>query len=199
MATSIYTDGMGQRGELSTRVPLRFQVPEGVKKLKEVHGFVAAEVLTPPAPLLTVDNILDAAGKTVEGKNGGTLKVSEVKRDDKGQVTLKITLDRPPTPVWRGGFGGRARMVRRGGLMVEEQPNANGVAGRTLSLVDEKGQAFKLSVAEQKVDPQNPAIVEYQLTFQPTDGAAKPAKLVYLGRRKTTIDVPFVLKDVPVP
>jgi hypothetical protein len=199
LVNTIYTDGMGQRGELSTRVPLRFQVPEGVKKLKEVHGFVAAEVLTAPAPLLTMDNILDAAGKTVEGKTGGALKVSEVKRDDKGQVTLKIILDRPPMPLPRGGFGGRARFARRGGLMVDEQPNASGAAGRILSLIDEKGQAFKLTATEQKVDPQNPAIVEFQLTFQPTDGAAKPAKLVYLGRRKTTIDVPFVLKDVPVP
>ena len=29
-------------------------------------------------------------------------------------------------------------------------------------------------------------------------GAAKPAKLVYSGQRNTTIDVPFVLKDVPL-
>ncbi|HEY1861374.1 MAG TPA: hypothetical protein VGG61_13525, partial [Gemmataceae bacterium] len=195
-----YVDGMGQRNDLSMRVPLRFPLPEGVKKLNEIHGSVAAEVLTAPAPLITMDNVLDAAGKTAEGKNGGSLKVLEVKRDDKGQVTLKITVDKPPMPQARGGgFGGRVRMVRRGGMMVEEQPNAVGAAGRILSLVDEKGQAFKLTAADQKLDEQNLAIVEYQLTFQPTDGPAMPTKLVYLGRRKTTIDVPFVLKDVPVP
>jgi hypothetical protein len=198
MTGTIYVDGMGQRGDLSTRAPLRFPIPDGVKKLKEVHGFVAADVLTPMAPLLTMDDILNAAGKSVEGKSGGVLKVTEVTRDDKGQVTVKIALDRPPMPFGRGGFAGRPRMVRRGGVMVEDPSSAVTMAGRNLSLVDEKGQAFKLTAAEQKVDEQNPVLVEYQLTFQPTDGAAKPSKLIYSGRRRTTIDVPFVLKDVPI-
>ena len=95
-------------------------------------------------------------------------------------------------------MAGRARFVRRGGAVAEERPNDVNAVARVLSLVDEKGQAFKLTAVEAKA-LEAPGAVEYQLTFQPADGAAKPAKLVYLGRRRTTIDVPFVLKDVAVP
>jgi len=49
------------------------------------------------------------------------------------------------------------------------------------------------------VDPETGDIIEYTLTFQPPTGAPKPAKLTYIGQRLTTIDVPFVLKDVPLP
>ncbi len=198
IGNSIYVDGMGA-GDLSTRVPLRLDVPSGVTKLKEVRGYVAADVLTPPIPLITMENILDAAGKTVEGKYGGSFQVSEVKCDDKGQVTVKVAVDKPPTafPQVMDRFG-RGRFVRRGGIGVEERGTDVNVVGRLLSLLDEKGQAFKLTAVEQK-PLEAPAPFEYQLSFQPPDGAAKAAKLVYLGRRRTTIDVPFVLKDVPVP
>jgi hypothetical protein len=198
LGNSISIDG-NVAGDLSTRVPLRLDVPSGVTRLKEVRGFVAADVLTPPMPLITMENILDAAGTTAEGKHGGSLQVSEVKRDDKGQVTLKVSVDKPPPafPQVIDRFG-RGRVMRRGGIGIEERGTDASVVGRLLSLLDEKGQAFKLTAVEQK-PLEAPGAFEYQLTFQPPDGAAKAAKLVYLGRRRTTIDVPFVLKDVPVP
>jgi Uncharacterized iron-regulated protein len=78
----------------STQVPFRLHAPKEVKKLKEIHGYVAAEVLTPLQPLITVENILDAAGKTVRGDGEGSLTVSEVKRDEKGQITLRVVVDK---------------------------------------------------------------------------------------------------------
>jgi hypothetical protein len=196
LGNSIYADGMGA-GDLSTRVPLRLDLPGGVKSLKEVRGYVGADVLTPPIPLITMEDILDAAGKTMEGKYGGAMQVSEVKRDDKGQVTLKVSVDKPPMAPPVRGVLMRGRGIRRGGI-VEDRTNDVSVVGAVLSLQDEKGQAFKLAAVELK-PLEAPGAFEYQLTFQPPDGAAKAAKLVYLGRRRTTIDVPFVLKDVPVP
>jgi hypothetical protein len=190
----MYVDSLAA-GDPSTRAPLRLNVPEGVKSLKEVRGYVGADVLTPLVPVITMDNILDAPGKSVEGKTGGTFNVSEVQCDDKGQVTIKVAVEKPlPVPV--GVFRGRG--FRRRGIAVEERSNDPSVLGRTISLVDEKGQAFKLTGVDEKL-LEAPGAVEYQLTFQPPDGAAKAAKLVYLGRLRTTIDVPFVLKDVPAP
>jgi hypothetical protein len=203
-ARKVYYDGGAPPNlDLSTRVPLRLRIPEGTKKLKEIHGYVAAEVLTPPMPLVTVENILEAAGKKVEGKNGATLNVSAVKRDDKGQVTITVAIDRPPADSSNQAtvfVGRRARLIRRGGIVTEERMNDVATVGRFLSLVDDKGQAFKLTATEEKAadDPDATSVV-YQLTFQPPTGDAKPGKLIYTGRRKATIDVPFVLKDVAVP
>ena len=84
--------------------------------------------------------------------------------------------------------------------MPPQPENQVDAVARNLSLVDEKGQAFKLSAVDSKVvDQETGDTVEYTLTFQPPSGAPKPAKLTYIGQRLTTIDVPFVLKDVPLP
>ncbi len=37
------------------------------------------------------------------------------------------------------------------------------------------------------------------LTFQPREGQADPARLVYTGRRTVMVEIPFVLRDVPLP
>jgi hypothetical protein len=197
IGNSAYVNGNGA-GDLSMRVPLRLDVASGGKTLKEIRGYVGADVLTPPIPLITMDNILDAAGKTVEGKNGGSFKVSEVKRDDKGQVTLRVAVEKPPPASVFSGVLVRGRGIRRRGIGVEERSTDPIVLGRVLSLMDEKDQAFKLTAVEEK-QLEAPGAVEYQLTFQPPEGAAKAMKLVFLGRRRTTIDVPFVLKDVAIP
>jgi hypothetical protein len=192
-------DGAGQDSNRSTQVPIRLHASKDVKRLKEVHGFVAAEVLTPMQPLITVEDILKASDKTVPGKGGGSLKVSEVKRDDKGQVTLQVVVEKPAAPQAEA-MAARMRMMWGGGMPVQAQPNDVNVVGKMLSLVDEKGQAFKLVGVENKVlDGETGGTVEYRLTFQPPAGAAKPARLVYSGQRQTIIDVPFVLKDAPLP
>jgi hypothetical protein len=192
-------DGAGQNNIRYTQVPIRLHASKDVKRLKEVHGFVAAEVLTPMQPLITVEDILNASDKTVPGKGGGSLKVSEVKRDDKGQVTLQVVVETPTAPEAEARAA-QMRMMFGGGMPVQAQPNDVNTVGKTLSLVDEKGQAFKLVAVENKVlDSETGGAVEYRLTFQPPAGAPKPAKLVYMGQRQTTIDVPFVLKDVPLP
>jgi hypothetical protein len=184
---------------LSKQVPIRLLAPEGAKRLKEIRGFVAAEVLTPREPFITVEDILNAADKTVKADAGGSLKVSEVRRDDKGQVTLRVVIDQfPMSQTHARGF--QMLMLRGGQLAPALQPSVESMVEKILSLVDEKGQAFKLVTAEEKLLHEAPgATVEYRLTFQPPSGAPKPAKLTYLGKRHATIDVPFVLKDVPLP
>jgi hypothetical protein len=187
----------GRSGQdLSKRVPIRLHVPDGMKKLKEIRGFVGAEVLTPHEPLITVEDILYAANKTVAGKDGGALKVIEVKRDDKGQVTLRVTVEKPP-PRQAAFPPGMGIVFLDGGGLNGDPPSPDVAVGaivQFLSLVDDKNQAFKLIAAEdQALDAQTN---EYRLTYQPPTGAPKPAKLVYSGRRQTTIDVPFVLKDI---
>jgi hypothetical protein len=197
-----YNPGGQQQNNLGKQLPLRLQNVKDVKKLKEIHGYVAAEVLTPMQPLMTMEDILNAGGKTVEGECGGSMKVMDVKREEKGQVVINVVAEKPMTNSTGMDMNamafGRVR-VWRGGFTPQPENEVDSV-GRALSLVDEKGQAFKLtSVQSKPVDPENGSVTEYTLTFQPPAGAPKPVKLTYIGQRLTTIDVPFVLKDVPLP
>jgi hypothetical protein len=191
--------------DLSKRVPIRMHVPDGVKKLKEIRGFVAAEVRTPHQPLITVENLLNAANNTVVGADGSSLKILDLTRDDKGKVVVRVVVEKPaPRENAFGDFVGMVAFPGGGGIVgggpapSEASPDAAVKAiAEILSLMDEKNQAFKLIAAEDQVHDNQTN--EYRLTFQPPSGAPKPAKLVYSGRRNTTIDVPFVLKDVPLP
>jgi hypothetical protein len=196
LSDSFRPDGAG-RNNLSKQVPILLQAPKGVRKLREIHGHFAVEVLTPPQALITMEDILNAADKTVRGPDGGSLRVLEISRDDKGKVTLLVVLEKPPEP--RKPFVCMPLIfVPAGGAPDERQPIDVNVVGKILSLVNEKGEALRLVVAEARAsDGGKNGAVEYRLTFQPA-GVREPAKLVYTGQRQTTIDVPFVLKDVPL-
>ncbi len=79
--------------------------------------------------------------------------------------------------------------------------NAPGAAG--LSLLDDKGNVIKLvgnQMQNQVTIINNVATVTqtYTLAFQ-LEKDQEPAKLVYSGRKVLNVDVPFTLKDVPLP
>jgi hypothetical protein len=77
------------------------------KALKEFAGTFKAEVLGPAEDLIVAEKISKAAGETFKGKDGGHIKVTDVKEDD-GKITVKFELEMPPevTPAMVGGFGG---------------------------------------------------------------------------------------------
>ncbi len=217
------------------------------KSLKEVKGTVTAQVLTPPKPTITCDNILKAAGQTFKGADGGFIKVLEVKAGEKGgPVTVRFELEAPPNVIPPGQFGGvngafPAAPIKLLPLPappvpvpVDKQPAAaaalqlnfvaqaappqgqvqpaqlqvqfarvqigdfGGAPGITLE--DAKGNAFRLtgSNVRSRFDGQK-ATTLYTLTFEPAKDQGEPAKLVFSGSRSVTIDIPFTLKDVPLP
>ncbi len=75
------------------------------KALKEFAGTITAQVVGPPEPVLTVDKITKAQGEAVKGKDGGQLKVTQVKEDD-GKLTVTFELEMPRGVMApNGGFG----------------------------------------------------------------------------------------------
>ena len=42
-------------------------------------------------------------------------------------------------------------------------------------------------------------IAVWTLVCQPGKDQGQPTQLVYLGRKSATVDIPFALKDVPLP
>jgi len=78
-------------------VPVRLKKGDKASKsLKELTGVLSAQVLAPAAPAITVEKIMEAAGKNVKGAEGGEIRVKEVTKNPNGQITIKFELD--PTP-----------------------------------------------------------------------------------------------------
>jgi hypothetical protein len=168
------------------------------KLLKHLSGTLWAEVETPMKPLIKVDKILQAAGRTVK-KGAASLKVKEVNRQKDGQVKLRIELD-TGEPANGNPFGGMGRVVivNNNGKVVMADSGATNPTD--LALMDDKGRPFRLvSRQNQMVVNANVVSNEIHLVFQPQKGQSGPAHLIYLGRQKTTVKVNFNLKNVPLP
>ena len=73
------------------------------------------------------------------------------------------------------------------------------VGAEQLSLLDARGRKIPL------VDSTSPAVNgtgkawEFTLVYRSDAGQGEPSRLVYTGRRSATLEVPFTLKDVPLP
>lgn len=190
--------GPGYRHQIPVRLKLG-ALPS--KQVKELHGTLAAEVLTPPGPLMVIDDVVKAAGRSVRGEEGGLLTVAEASREAEGRVRLKVRLETPPPPQsWRR-FGAAAllngQVLAQRRLLFQGDDRAD-TPPSELILLDAKGEVIPRREGRGTGKGVGTAH-EYELTFQPRPGQSEPARLVYNGRRLVVIEVPFTLKDVPLP
>src|SRR5262249_41139869 len=72
------------------------------KKIKEFKGKLAVQSRTAPEAMITVDKILKAAGKTVKGAKGGSIKVIEAEKDGDGNYKITFELERPDGVIGGG-------------------------------------------------------------------------------------------------
>ncbi len=184
-------------GSAARLVPVRLKRgrENAPKKLKELSGAVVGQVRTAHEPLVTVENVLNAAGRTVKGRLGGEVTVVEVAKEEDGQVRLKVRVER----VGRGTadvpvnpFGGTVFI--NGRRLGEEDL----LSSLDFNLLDDKGKPF-LTVKAISTGVRAGAGHEYELVYEPEKGQGGAAKFVYSDRRTLFIEVPFTLKDVPLP
>jgi hypothetical protein len=179
-------------------VPVRLVAgKKASSRLKEVRGTLTARVLA-TGPLLTVENVLRAEGKTFHGKGGPMLKVTRVARDG-----TRLTLHVQAQPRTADGGGGTPFQVVRdpkGRLLMQ----GSGVgAASDLDLLDAAGTVLKPLKRERTLTP-NPQpragglLLEFTLVYALAPGAPEPSRLVWTGPRATLLDVPFTLRQVPV-
>src|SRR5262249_36310724 len=89
-------------------VPVHFKKgAEASKVLTELSGIVVAHLLREPKPQLTVPDVLNAAGRSVMGADGGVLRVTETTKTDAGRIQVRVTID-PPASGAQGGRPDRA-------------------------------------------------------------------------------------------
>jgi hypothetical protein len=167
-------------------------------RIKELKGTVAAQVDTPPEDLVSIDNIFQALGKTIKGKDGLMVTLTQLETDQSGSVRVQLELQTPPPPgADRVIMGRGVRRARLGGAFIE----TSGWAGPgNISFLDSRGKTISLNrTSSHSIWKGNEVVQIYSASFQQPKGGGEFVKFVYSGQRTVVIDVPFVLKDVPVP
>lgn len=181
------------------QMPVRLRsAKQASKTLKEVRGTLATKVQTAPQPVLTVNNILQSAGQTVRSDEAGLLKVHEVTRMKVGHIRLRVRLE-TFAPNLQNGVGRVFRVNGQG--IVRGQPVPGG-SGTEMQLLDATGQGFQLvsnSNTQHEFNVNGSVAQEFEMIYRPQAGQGEPVKLVLLGRKTVPLEVPFTLKDVPLP
>ncbi len=172
----------------SRMVPIRLKPGEkSAKSLKEISGTISARVFGEPRPLITVADVLDSAGKTAKGQEGGSIRVIDVTKERDGRITFRLELDLPGGAPSHGSLGGERFVLGDGG---------SGSSRHELGLVDKDGNLLP----PVRMGAQGGAKgVEFVLSYYPRRGQGEPAKLVLTESKAVGVEVPFTLKDVPLP
>lgn len=164
--------------------------------LEELRGTVVVNVQTAPQDLVAVADVLNAAGKRFPGPDGCEVRVAAVTRHADGRVELRLEV----APPVRGPSDGSAPVMPNLNILVNGR--RLGEPKETLSaanfvLLDRRGRPLEAvrAVSTGKFVGQ---VREYELTYRPAGGADEAARLVYRDRRAVLVEVPFVLRNVPL-
>jgi hypothetical protein len=190
--------------------PVAVRLPRGdrpAKRLRELAGVITIQTFA-AAPAVTLAKPADAVGRPGQGEDGLTLKLIALTRlnDHEIQVTadehLPFGVQLPHAvsgSVGIGAWGGRGF----GGIITDEPETApaGGTDYQGLSLEDDHGRRFAVVSGGSDITGLTPQAFTLRVTatFRLPAGGAGPAKLVLAVRRPALIEVPFVLKDVPLP
>jgi hypothetical protein len=193
----------GSDGPLGVKVR---KGPLAATALRELTGSVGALVRV-TEPLIEIENPAAAGKSESRSPHGVTLAINDIDKTARGDMRLSIRLSvspdvqpgQGPTVVARGPAPPGVWFA--GNLPLPAAP-----VGTTefcgLSLLDSKGRRFEIGQAQQELTQFGPQGWTHNITvaFRTTaDGAAEPAKLMFTGSRPTMVEVPFTLKDVPLP
>jgi len=182
-------------------VPVRLKLGKAsAKQVKELKGTLTAQVLGVPERLATVESILKSAGQVVKAADGTTVRVMAVTQQDDGEISLRVELQSRTPDMNLGRFPGRIIRVNRGmrARTQREMPTEGGEP--ILTLQNTKGEAFRLDQCALDSGTDGIRTTKlFNLTFPPQKNLGEPAKLIFTGRRLAVVEVPFVLKDIPLP
>jgi RNA polymerase sigma factor (sigma-70 family) len=164
--------------------------------LKEISGTITARVRDEGQPVITVADVLKSAGKTFKGTKDGSIKVIDVAKEADGRFRFRLGLEPPSdldlTPAVLRLSSSAGRMVLSG-----RDRNAVDATQHELALTDDKGHVLPPFGIEFQTTAGKG--IEIALTCQPLKGQGEPAKLALSVSKCVTIDVPFTLKNVPLP
>jgi hypothetical protein len=169
--------------------------------LKEVRGAVTGQIKTPLQTMVTVDDFAHAVGKSFQGEDGSVLTLLSVNKVETDHWHLKIRIEGVPEAAV--GMVGLPRRVLRGGRIMMRAGGLRRLdqgSDLHLTLVDAAGMNYQLSESEVSWETGTRGLAQVvDAVYYPLPHQGEAVKLVYSYRRLVNVEVPFTLKDVPLP
>lgn len=183
------------------------------RALKELTGTLAAQVMTPPEALITMDNVMKGAGQTAKGKDGRSLQLTAIDKMPNGDYKVQFKLEANQQMGGVGAMNGivqfQAVQIVQGGN-VQVQIGGGGAGGGGVvgggsapgmpELLDAKGNKYQIAQIPARRFNFNNGVGTQEMTiiYRAANGAGDPDRLVVTGSRMATITIPFAFQNVPV-
>jgi hypothetical protein len=206
-STAVYRYNPYMNNARLTHVRLKLGEKQA-KTLKELKGHISAQMLAAPQALITVEDVLKASGKKFKGVGGsGALEMLSTEKQADGSYKVQFRLEQPqnwiqapfqgPVAPALGNPAGGAVQIGNGRRVIRPYINTHGLP----TLVDAKGRALQLTQIPTRLYRGGFGVMTMEVTmvFRAHDGQGEPAQLVLHGQRNISVQVPFTLRDVPLP
>jgi hypothetical protein len=162
------------------------------RSLTDLSGSVMVRARKETAARLTVDNLLQAAGQTVKGRDGCVLHVQAVEKLEGGAVRVEVALEDPGEQNPFGAAGGNLKLILNGRRLTSLQTGPPNFP----KLLDAQGRAYAPAEVDHSVFNVATNQFVHHLIYRP-QGA--PSRLVLYQWEFVNFTVPFTLKNVPLP
>jgi hypothetical protein len=181
------------------RVPLYFNAGDKRSKaLKELSGSVTAQVMGPREPLITLNNVLKAAGESVKDKNGATMRLIAIEKTGGGDYKAQVFME---DRTAQNGIGGIV-INNNGAVRIRKPLILGGVmeSQGLPDLVDAQGNKYIIHNTPSRRLNINNGISTQEITiiYSPQNGQGEPERLVLYGSRPITVTVPFSFENIPL-
>jgi hypothetical protein len=171
--------------------------PTPSRRLKELRGVLAVQIETPLEQLLAVEDLDKQKHVSIRGSSGASVRVLEVEQeaDRQYRVRFRVTL---PGAENADAIG--ARVVRFNRTFRERRNflTPSDLEERGLLVLDAQGTPLSFVTGECVPDAEGHT-QEYTLYYLPRAEQGVPSRLILKARCCVCVEVPFTLKDVPLP
>jgi hypothetical protein len=165
------------------------------RQLRELRGTLSGWVSGEPEVLASIEPVLDRKGGQVPALGGATLTVSARRTD--ARCILVVEVHDPPLKA--DLLPARIRLLNLEGIRGRGSDGAPlSAVNCPFTLLDAEGRALPLAEGSSAFGDSLTS-KRYTLEYRLVHDRGAPARLVYRGRRSVQVQVPFVLRDVPLP
>jgi len=178
------------------------------RTLKELRGTLLAKVLAPPAPVITIADISKLNPKVTHRGENATVQIHSIESQPAGTITVKLSItsayeaSNPQALMMPQGMV-RVRGKQMMFLQLDGTASTIPLSSETarFELRDATGKALKLVGEEPQQTQHMPGSVREELIvrFQRQSGQGEPREFRMMARQSLNLEVPFVLKNVPLP
>jgi hypothetical protein len=178
------------------QIPVRLRgVPKTSRRLQELTGTVLLQLQTPVQPLVRVDQLRRSTNQKVRGLAESSVCILDVRAVDDGQVRLRVQVEATALNLRDNSIPQPTAAINIDGRVLGDEPALN---SSHFSLLDDRGVPFQV-VKAVATGKRAGGAQEYELTYQPGARQGEAARFIYRDRRTVLVEVPFTLKDVPLP